>query len=352
MIKKTLKYGFLSVLILRAQIVFAESEWSLQVDWPGSPTGLTLDSGSTIAELVEYFFEWGVLVGVILTFGILIYASFQYIVSSGNPQKMSKAKNMISSSFLGLIILFGSWLLITIINPELTVISEVTVSTPTPDISEDWDEMRLEKDACDYGIISYVERASSEEEITMIEEGEVRRIQIEPYKAIACKKNTGVGSHVLDSGNVQFIEARTVSEESRRQPVCDVDCAKNIESDCGEKIEIEESANMPKYCYDHRLFEREIYNYPGAPSPTSVGSVKYISQNPNSLETSCLAGDERLEDGGGCVVNLYETIHAARCGQKITDTGPIGDISQNYDKKVNCIEIMRYPPPAPERLNQ
>lgn len=351
MIKKIIKYSPL-LFILGPKIVSAENEWSLQLDWPSSPTGLTLDSGSTIAELVEYFFEWGILLGVILTFSILIYASFQYIVSSGDPQKMSKAKGMLSSSFLGLIILFGSWMLIIILNPELTVISDVSISTPSPDISENWDELRLREDSCDYGVISYIERGDSENKITMIDEGEVRRIQIEPSKAIACKSNTGFGNHLLDSGEVYFVKARTVSEESRRQPVCEIDCAQDIEESCGEEIMIEEDPNMSKYCYDHRLFERDVYNYPGAPNPTSVGSVKYVSQNPNSLETSCLAGDERLEDGGGCVVNLYETTHAARCGQKITDTGPVGDISQDYDKNINCIEVLRYPPPASERLNR
>lgn len=332
-------FGF---IFLKTGLVFAENEWSLQVSWPNSPAGSPLTPSSTIAELVQYFFEWGVAIGVILTFGALIYASFQYLISSGDPQKISKAKNMLSSAFLGLLLLFSSWMLIMILNPELAVISDIGVPALQPDISEDWDYNLTEEDACDYAIIAYFNRGETEARKTMVDEGEVRNIQMEPYYAISCKKRTEVSSK---NEEVFFIESRTVSETDRLQPVCDLNCAQDPEESCEEEIFIEKDQNIPKYCYDHRNFDQEAYRYPGALPRVSVGSVKYISQNPDSVEISCLSGDKALQDGGGCVLNLYETTHAARCGQKITDTTPVGSISGDYDRNVNCIEVLRYPPP-------
>lgn len=325
--KKILKISFVFFLLLAHKTVFAENGWSLQVDWPNSPTGSSLDATSTIAELVEYFFEWGIILGVVLTFGVLIYASFQYIISSGNPQKMSKAKSMLSSSFLGLTLLFGSWLLITILNPELAVISEVGISTPSPDPFEEWRDPEIQEETCDYSMISYTERGDSEDKITMINEGEARIIEMNPYNAIACKEKVGFNEDTIND-QVQFVKARTESEEDDLRPICDIDCAQDSDKSCEDEIFIDADENLSKYCYDHRNFR----------------SIKYVSQNPDSLGTSCLAGDKRLKDSGGCVVIIGETDLATGCGQRISDPGPVGDISDTYDKNVNCIEILRYSP--------
>lgn len=315
------------------QSVFAETEWSLQVDWPSSPTGITLDSTSTIAQLVEYFFEWSISIGVILTFGILIYASFQYIVSSGNPQKISKAKSMLSSSFLGLILLFGSLLLISMLNPELAVISDISISRVEGDFDR-WDRPLEEDEMCDYGIISYIVRGEDQEGKTLIEEGDVKHIQMDPRSSIACKRKDQMSEETIEVNGeekIRFIKAREVGES--RRPLCSTEnnCAQNPDEECGDEIYVDYEEGMFQYCYD--LVGTE-------------NSVKYISQNAHSQTTSCLAGDELMIDGGGCILNLYETRHTGRCGQKITGTAPTKEsFSGSYDKKINCVEIIRYPPP-------
>ena len=327
----------LLVLFLPLSLVSA-NDWSLQVNWPESPTGVVLDTESQIAELVQYIFEWSILIGAVLTFGILIYASFRYIVSSGDPHKLSKAKGMLASSFLGLFLLLSSWLLISILNPELSVISDVGVSVPTDIEFDEWEEGIKEEDMCDYGIVSYTVRGEEEKGKTLIMEGQVKHIQLDVDSSIACREGRTEDLKediVMDNGEekIRFIEARKLPGTQR--PFCDVGCAEDSSQECDPEFFMDYDPNMNKYCFDLR----------------ETGSVKFLSQKPDSIGASCLAGDERLEDGGGCVLNLYKTAHAGRCGQKITDSPPTkGDFTGTYDKKIDCIEIVRYPPPEKERL--
>ncbi|MGM0438999.1 MAG: pilin [Patescibacteria group bacterium] len=351
MIKKIKKEIFLLfILSLPTGIIFAEEkEWNLEVDWPTSPGGTSLSTSSKIPELVTYIFEWSIVIGVILTFGVLIYASFQYIVSSGKPQRMAKAKDMLSSSFLGLILLFSSWLLIAILNPELAIITEITIPTPEEEDFSNWDSQKTKDETCDYGIVSYSIRGENKKEKAVIQEGEILGKKASPYYSIACREKDGLSNDIIkeDGENyIKFIEARTVSKFESLNPVCNLDCAQDPERECNEEELIKEKETLPKECFDLRKFS---HNFAGS----MTGSVKYISQKPGSVETTCLAGDERLKTGGGCVLNLYEKqTHGSLCSQKITDIVPSGTISKpSYDKKINCFQFLVYPPPTTEKIN-
>ncbi len=332
----------LIALFLPFVSIYGKNDWSLETNWPASPAGAELTPEATIAELVVYLYEWGIILGVLLTFGILIYASFKYILSSGDYSKLSDAKSKITSSFMGLFLLLGSWMLISVLNPELSIISQVTV--PTIQYSDDTDAERIykEEDLCDYGVIDFKLRGDGDIKRMIMDHGDVEDIQIEPLSSIACKAKTGFGDDV-SAGEIRFVKARTVSKfgtwemtgSDLRNPICDIDCAEDPDEDCAEEIFIEvngeEEINY-KYCYDHRELALGF-----------TGSVKYISQKPQSLGTTCLAGDEMMEDGGGCSFNLYETTLTGRCGGRISATSPSGtDISSTYDKKVNCVEIIRH----------
>jgi hypothetical protein len=101
---------------------------ALALVWPDSPGGTELnvdDCGGTcdasdIAQMIQYFYEWGISLGGIAVFFSLIMAGFQYLTSAGNESKMRDAIDRIRSSFLGLVLLLFSFLFLNIINPELT----------------------------------------------------------------------------------------------------------------------------------------------------------------------------------------------------------------------------------------
>lgn len=91
-----------------------------QVDWPASPFGgYELNKDSTIADLVGYFFGWGIGLGGLAVFITLIIAGVQYITSVADPGKVQEAKNRIKSSVIGLALLLSSWAIFSLINPNL-----------------------------------------------------------------------------------------------------------------------------------------------------------------------------------------------------------------------------------------
>ena len=91
----------------------------LEVDWPNSPRGTVL-TGKSLTNLIQYLYEWGIGLGGFAAFIALIIAGFQYLTSVGNAGKMKDAMDRIKSAGLGLVLLFGSFLILNIINPQLT----------------------------------------------------------------------------------------------------------------------------------------------------------------------------------------------------------------------------------------
>jgi len=59
--------------------------------------------------------------GLILL-GVLIFGGIIYLTSTGNPIKMKEAREKIGSAILGVIILLSGYLILTTINPELTIL--------------------------------------------------------------------------------------------------------------------------------------------------------------------------------------------------------------------------------------
>ncbi len=93
---------------------------ALELDWPTSPGRTELTDQSNISEMVKYFYEWGISLGGLAAFISLIIAGFQYLTSVGDSGKMREAKQKINSAFLGLLLLLSSFLVLNVINPELT----------------------------------------------------------------------------------------------------------------------------------------------------------------------------------------------------------------------------------------
>lgn len=99
----------------------------LEIDWPSSPIGTTINRCSTLPTMVRYLYEWGISLGGLVAFITLIIAGFQYLISVGNPTQMNEAVSRITSAFFGLIVLLGSYLVLNIINPQLTTLRPLTL---------------------------------------------------------------------------------------------------------------------------------------------------------------------------------------------------------------------------------
>ncbi len=90
-----------------------------QIDWPNSPMGTKLGLATEFHEFIAYIYEWGISLGGIFVFAMLVTAGIQYLTSAGDPGKMSAAMGRIRSAITGLILLLTSWLVLNTINPQL-----------------------------------------------------------------------------------------------------------------------------------------------------------------------------------------------------------------------------------------
>lgn len=116
-------------------ILIGSSVFALQGNYPPSPFGTKLTDNSTIGDLVMYIYQWGITLGGLALFVVLVIAGFQYLASAGSPTAMKSAKDRITSAGIGIAVLLGSYLILNTINPQLTSFpdSEIQLpSEPTP----------------------------------------------------------------------------------------------------------------------------------------------------------------------------------------------------------------------------
>jgi hypothetical protein len=74
---------------------------------------------SHIAKMIKGFYNYGIGIAGILAAIMLMAGGLIWLTSAGNSEKITQAKNIMSGSVIGLVILFSSWMLLRTINPAL-----------------------------------------------------------------------------------------------------------------------------------------------------------------------------------------------------------------------------------------
>ncbi|MFA5355210.1 MAG: pilin [Candidatus Paceibacterota bacterium] len=110
------------------------SKADLLLEWPDSPGGTSLEDDSSLPELIQYIYEWGISLGGLAVFVSLIVAGIQYISSFGDPVSMKNAMERIRSAFIGLVVLLSSWLVLNTINPDLTTFYAINESVSSSNL--------------------------------------------------------------------------------------------------------------------------------------------------------------------------------------------------------------------------
>lgn len=82
---------------------------------------VALKDGDTsyLAHMIKSLYEYGIGIAGILAAIMLMAGGVVWLSSAGSSEKISQAKNLMSGSIIGLVILFGSWMMLRTINPEL-----------------------------------------------------------------------------------------------------------------------------------------------------------------------------------------------------------------------------------------
>jgi len=131
----TKKIGLVLLLIIFMAFafnVFGQGR-ELEIKYPEIQGEKPEETTTQVPDYVKYIFNFLIGIGGVIALGALIYAGFQWFTSSGSPERIQNAKEQITAALLGLVILFGSYLILFTINPNLTVF---TLKRLRPIISE------------------------------------------------------------------------------------------------------------------------------------------------------------------------------------------------------------------------
>lgn len=92
-----------------------------QVGLPGFENEIVMEENdvSYIAKMIQAFYNYGLSIGGILAAIVLMAGGAIWLTSAGSSDKVSQAKDLIIGSITGLILLFGAWIMLNTINPDL-----------------------------------------------------------------------------------------------------------------------------------------------------------------------------------------------------------------------------------------
>ena len=137
--KKTIVISSLSFYFLKVSDAFAQTTGQINIvppDIANMQGGA--DSGQRVAGWVSDFYQFSLIAGVFLAVGVIVWAGLRYTLAAGNPSTQSDARDQILQAILGLILLFGAFLVLSTINPNLVNLKLETlksVSAPAPAVS-------------------------------------------------------------------------------------------------------------------------------------------------------------------------------------------------------------------------
>lgn len=129
--KILLSYFFVVFLFSFANVCFAVN---LEVNYP-IIQGQTITSQTSVPAYLKYIFDFGMFVGFFAVFLSLAYAGVLYFLSPAIPNALAMAKDRVAGAISGLLILSTAYLIITTINPGLSVfrVPELSkISEPLP----------------------------------------------------------------------------------------------------------------------------------------------------------------------------------------------------------------------------
>lgn len=111
-----------SMIVIISAPCLVSAELMLNVEYPSTgedESGITAET--TLPQLLKYVFNWFIIIALVGTAISLLYAGVSYLSSAGDPSAMGRARTRLVGSFIGLLILFGSFLILKTLNPTIAV---------------------------------------------------------------------------------------------------------------------------------------------------------------------------------------------------------------------------------------
>ncbi len=125
--------------VLLTSFIFSFAQLALAIDIAvpdiANPAGTGGVAAGNVTGWVDNFYKFSLIAGVFLAVGVIVWAGLRYTLAAGNPSTQSDAKDQILQALLGLILLFGAYLILYTINPNLVnlrleTLNSVSVTAP------------------------------------------------------------------------------------------------------------------------------------------------------------------------------------------------------------------------------
>jgi hypothetical protein len=76
-------------------------------------------SGYLLSSYIRYIYNFAIICGGLIALLSLIYGGFRFLTSAGKPAAITDARGQILAGFLGLAVIFGSYIILNELNPDL-----------------------------------------------------------------------------------------------------------------------------------------------------------------------------------------------------------------------------------------
>jgi|GEM_PF-2889721 len=106
--KKYISFTILVVLLLPALVQAANS-----------CSGTSTNNVTALPTCINQIYVWSLGVAALLALMMMVIGSYYYMTAAGNAERSAKGVEIIWSSIIGIAILFGAYLLLNTINPQL-----------------------------------------------------------------------------------------------------------------------------------------------------------------------------------------------------------------------------------------
>ncbi len=142
--------GTLMLMPVKSAYGAASLQFTPEIPIPGTSGGRgiegTMNVGTEVdgvmtsdllSKYIKAIYDYGLAVTGILAAIILMGAGLLWLTSGGNESKVTQAKDMIAGSLTGMILLFGAWMVLNTVNPELLKLRPIALTRL--DVPEDAD---------------------------------------------------------------------------------------------------------------------------------------------------------------------------------------------------------------------
>ena len=106
----------------------------LEITYPKIPGAEAPTPKTKLPGYIKYIFNFAIMLGGILAFVVLLFGGIRWLTSAGSPAAIGDARSWMFGGIFGLALLLMTYLILTTINPELTIFKEMKPLKPVTGI--------------------------------------------------------------------------------------------------------------------------------------------------------------------------------------------------------------------------